>query len=468
MRRMISVSAAIKELGSLKGVMLMINYGIRYEFTRPPVSGGDQYSDFSPTSLNPAVNNYPGALIFAGDGAGRTGKRNLIPGYYGAFSPRLGFAYSPNTKTTIRGGIGRSFGRVTVLQSSSHYAGFIGQYSFASTNQGITAAFNWDQGLPSYPLPPQINPAFANNGNVDWWNGQNSTRPSEYDNWTISVQREITKHFTIEADYNGVNGSRLEAGLMNITQVPMPIVNSLISKYGATQAISLLNANITSTAAVAAGFTPPYANFTNPAVQRSQTVNQSLRAFPQYLTIDAAAGGGDRTGHSLYNAGILKVNYRAAGSLVFQGLYSFSKILTNADSFSGSAGAEDAGNRGLERSVGGFDQTHSVKLSTVYDLPFGKNKHWLTHGGVANAIAGGWRLSAIQIYNSGTPIGVTSSGSLPIFNGTNRPWVTTYDWRAPISGDKFDPNKDKYCDAIPSCAISRAITRMSVWRRPSA
>jgi hypothetical protein len=137
------------------------------------------------------------------------------------------------------------------------------------------------------------------------------------------VQREITRHFTIEADYNAVNGSRLEAGLMNINQVPMSIVNSLISKYERQPGHSLLNANITSAAAVAAGFTPPYANFTNSAVQRSQTVNQSLRAFPQFLTVDAAAGGGDRTGHSLYNAGVLKVNYRAAGSLVFQGSYSF-------------------------------------------------------------------------------------------------------------------------------------------------
>ena len=73
------------------------------------------------------------------------------------------------------------------------------------------------------------------------------------------------------------------------------MVNGLIAKYGTTQAISLLNSNITSPAAVAAGFTPPYANFTNSAVQRSQTVSQSLRAFPQYLTVDAAAGGGDRT-----------------------------------------------------------------------------------------------------------------------------------------------------------------------------
>jgi hypothetical protein len=423
---------------------LMINYGLRYEFTLPPVSGGDQYSDFSPTTPNPAVNNYPGALIFAGDGPGRQGVRSLIPGYYGSISPRLGFAYSPNSKTTIRGGIGRSFGRVTVLASSSHYAGFIGQYNFASTDQGITPAFNWDKGLPPYPLPPQINPAFANNGNVDWWNGQNSTRPAEYDNWTLSVQRELPSHFTLEADYNAAVGSRLNAGLMNINQVPMSVMNALIAKYGTTQAISLMNSSITSAAAVAAGFTPPYANFTNSSVQRSQTVSQSLRAFPQYLTIDAAAGGGDRTGHSTYHAGILKLNRRMVNSLTIQGSYAFSKILTNADSFSGSSGSLDAGNRALERSVGAFDQTHTVKLSTVYELPFGRGKRWLSKGGVTNAVLGGWRLSGIQTYNSGFPIGVTSNGTLPIFYGTNRPLVTTYDWRAPISGSSFDPNKDKY------------------------
>ncbi len=93
-----------------------------------------------------------------------------------------------------------------------------------------------------------------------------------------------------------------------------------------------------------------------------------------------------------------------------------------------------------------IDQTHTVKLSTVYELPFGSGKRWLSKGGVTNAVLGGWRLSAIQTYNSGFPIGVTSNGTLPIFNGTNRPLVTTYDWRAPISGSSFDPNKDKYLD----------------------
>src|SRR5262245_6992469 len=115
---------------------LVLNYGARYEFTQPPRAGGDQYSDFSPTTANPAVNNFAGALIFAGDGPGRTGTSSLVPGYYGAVSPRVSFAYAPNDRTTFRAGAGRSYGRVTVVQGSSHFAGFIGQYAFTSPDLG--------------------------------------------------------------------------------------------------------------------------------------------------------------------------------------------------------------------------------------------------------------------------------------------------------------------------------------------
>jgi hypothetical protein len=182
-------------------------------------------------------------------------------------------------------------------------------------------------------------------------------------------------------------------------------------------------------------------------VQRSQTVSQALRAYPQYLTVDTAAGGGDRSGHSTYHAGILKVNYRSTNFLQFQGSYSFAKILTNADSFSGSGGSLDTANPNLEKSVATMDQTHTVKLATIFDMPFGKGRRWLTQGSLTNALFGGWRLSAIQTYNTGFPIGVTSNSPLPIFNGANRPVVTTYDWRAPVSGDSFDPAKDKYLNA---------------------
>jgi hypothetical protein len=422
---------------------LVINYGVRYDVTQPPHAGGDQYSDFSPTKINPAV-NYPGALVFAGDGPGREGKSQLIPGYYKAFGPRASFAYSPNDKTTVRGGVGRSFGRVTVTQSSSHYAGFIGQYSFASPDLGVTPAFNLDQGLPAYPLPPLIDPTFANNTNVDWFNGSEAARPSVYDAWTASVQREVRKGMTIELEYNGVYGSHLQAGLINPNQVPMSVVNDLIARLGPTAAASLLTQNITSAVAVAAGIVPPYPNFTNAAVQQSRTVGQALRPYPQYLTVNVQTGGGDKTGTSHYHAGVIKVNQRLTGGLSLQASYTYSKLMTDADSFSQTAPTSlDTARPELEWSIGRFDQTHTIKINTVYELPFGEGRRWLTKG-VANYILGGWRAAVIQSYASGLPIGVTSNAPLNIFNGTNRPNVTGADWRAPIAGDKFDPAVDKF------------------------
>ncbi|HMC61423.1 MAG TPA: hypothetical protein VKJ01_19690, partial [Candidatus Solibacter sp.] len=93
-----------------------------------------------------------------------------------------------------------------------------------------------------------------------------------------------------------------------------------------------------------------------------------------------------------------------------------------------------------------YDQTHVLKLSTVYDLPFGKGRRWMTHG-IASQALGGWRLSAIQVYASGFPIGVTRNSPLPIFNGQNRAYITTYDrWRAPVSGS-FEPAVNLFLNA---------------------
>ena len=332
---------------------LVLNYGLRYEFTQPPRAGGDQYSDFSPTKPNPAVNNYPGALVFAGDGPGREGTSSLFPGYYGAIAPRVSFAYSANDKTIIRGGVGRSFGRVTVVQGSSHFAGFIGQYVFSSADAGVTPAFNLDQGLPA------VSAAAADRSDVleqqrrrlvQRSGGEPSGGLRQLDDFDPA--RSFGRGLTVELDYNGVYGSNLQAGLLNPNQVPMSVVNDLIARFGPTGARDLLNSQITSAAAVAAGIRVPYPNFTNPSVQRSRTVAQALRPYPQYLAVNVQSGGGDKTGRSHYHAGVVKVNQRMTGGLSLQSSYTYSKLMTDADSFSGS-GARDGCRAARARVVGG-------------------------------------------------------------------------------------------------------------------
>ncbi len=421
---------------------LTVNFGLRYDFTQPPTNARDEYSDFNPTRPNPGADGYLGALWFAGTGTGREGTRSLVPGWYGGISPRISFAYSPDTKTTIRTGFGRSFSRVTAVQGSGHFAGFIGQYQFDNTSQGVQPTFRLDEGLPAYKLPPLIDPSFSNGLSVDWWQGQEATRAPENLFWTFTVQRELKGNMVLEAGYNASIGTHLQTGLLNYNQVPTATYNNLVAQYGTAQTGNILRADILSPLAVNAGIKVPYPSFLS---SRTRTVNQALRPYPQYQTISTGVQNGDKSGHSSYHAFVLKADRRFSQGLTLQWNYVFSKLLTDSDTyFANGSSAMDQYNRGLEKSIGQFDQTHVLKFATLYNLPFGKGEKWLTSGILAYVV-GGWRLSAIQVYNSGTPIALTRNNPLPIFNGQTRPVVDSYEnWRAPISGDKFDPNVDRF------------------------
>lgn len=112
---------------------LVLNIGLRYEFTQPPFELDDQYSDFTWDRPNPGVNGFPGALIFAGFGQGRENKRAVVPGWHGGWRPRLGLAYPLNAKTTLRTAFGRSFSKVTTPH---------GYGNFASTNPAAGPAIS--------------------------------------------------------------------------------------------------------------------------------------------------------------------------------------------------------------------------------------------------------------------------------------------------------------------------------------
>lgn len=418
---------------------LTVNLGVRYDVTLPPVNAKDEYSDFNPTRPNPAADGIPGALWFAGFGPGRENTRSLVPGWYGGVGPRAGIAYTPDNKTTFRAGFGRSFSRVTAVQGSGHFAGFIGQYQFDNTSQGVQPTFKLDQGLPPYQLPPSIDPSFSNGNSVDWWQGQNATRAPELLNWTFTVQRQLASSTVSEIGYNAAAGTHLQSGILNYNQVPTPAFNQLVSQYGTTQALNILRANIASTTAQAAGIRKPYSTF-------SGTVAQALRPFPQYLTISTGPQNGDKSGHSSYHAAVVKVDQRFAKGFTGQWNYVFSMLLTDSNTYFANSAtpAMDQYNRRLEKSIGQFDQTHTIKLSTLYDLPVGKGRRWI-QGGLLNQIAGGWRIALMQVYASGTPIALMRNNPLPIFNGITRPSIDTYEnWRGAVAGGKFDPNVDRF------------------------
>src|SRR5260370_11864881 len=122
---------------------------------------------------------------------------------------------------------------------------------------------------------------------------------------------------------------------------------------------------------------------------------------------------------------------RCAGGRRFLTSYVFTKPLTDSDGYWGGGRAMDQYNRRLEKSIGQYDVTHNFKLGLIYELPFGRGKRWLSHG-IASTLLGNWRVSTVNIYTSGTPVGIGTTYSLPIFAGRTVPYVTSYEgWRAP-------------------------------------
>ncbi len=424
---------------------LTLNLGLRYEMNRAPIYGEDILSNFNPALPNPGADGRLGALDFAGFGPGRKNTHALAPNWYGGIGPRLGFAYALNSKTTVRGAATRSYGPVVNPLGSTHYTGFVQQITVSTDpSQGLNPLFTLRGGAPYWAPVPQIDPSVANgNTNVPYYNGKTSTRGSGELTYAFNIQRQLGGSMFVEIGYLGTLASDVQSSLLAYNQIDYRKLPANLNPFTAAGR-TLLTSQITSAAAMGAGLNSPFAAFTR-VFGTGATVGQSLRPFPQYANVDTISGGGDRLGHSTYHSMELKMSRRYSAGLTLQASYVLSKAVTDSDNYSGTPTSMDYFNLRLEKSIAGFDQTHNVKMSYVYELPFGKGKKYLTAGGVASVFVGGWRVAGIHQYASGTPIYIGTTVSFPIFNGTNRATVPGYDgWRAPVKGSKFDPAVDSF------------------------
>jgi hypothetical protein len=411
---------------------LTLNLGLRYEIPFTHTEVYNRLSTLDPNLPNPGAGNYPGALTYAGFGAGRCNCTRLTNLDYREFGPRFGLAYQINAKTVFRGGYGLYYvsgGDVGGNAERGFPIGWAVSPVVFSPDGGTTPAFSWDSTFPLPPgfvPPPDLTPQFANGSAVNWTIRQQGQAPY-YQNWNVNLEREISPNLLISAAYVGTKGTRLPTGLYNPNQV-----NSKYLSLG-----NLLGADISSPqaqAAIAAGTIPPvpYPGFTG-------TVAQSLRQFPQYAGVNVT---NDLSGNSTYNALQIKVEKRYSQGLQFLVSYTGSKTIDDAGSllggFYGSSG-RDQFNRKIEKSLSVNDIPQNLVVSYTYELPFGPGKKYVSHGGAVGRVTGGWKVSGVSRYFSGTPIGMVVNDTLNLFNEQNNPnRVPGVKPRSNISLSNFD------------------------------
>jgi hypothetical protein len=378
---------------------LTFNLGLRYEMQTPFYDHNGNTSSLDLTKPNAAAGNLPGIAIFAGEGDGRTGSRKFINNYYGGFGPRAGFAYRLFKDTVLRAGVGLFYPpRIVSLVTE----GFSSNITLTSQDGGSTPAFYLDRGWPAGVAvkPPFISPTLVNNRAASYVNPDST-------NGSGRVSRTIQSQVSLQ---HRIKSAVLEAGWVStqarhIPSTTLENINQVDSKYLALGA--LLGRSITDPTVVAAGFRPPYAGFTG-------TLAQSLRPYPQYQSInyiDSPAGS------SSYHAFLLKYEQRFSSGLAVLGSYTFSKFISDTVN---TTRLQDAKDRRAERAVVNSDIPHRFTGSIAYELPFGKGKRFLNSGPAA-WIAGGFSLSGILTYESGTPLAITIPNGLPIGNGQLRP-----------------------------------------------
>ncbi|MEP6538755.1 MAG: carboxypeptidase-like regulatory domain-containing protein [Bryobacteraceae bacterium] len=409
---------------------LTLTLGLRHEIPTVVREADSRQSRLNLSLANPGAGGRLGALEFIKPG------ELLTPTYMKAFSPRLGIAYMVNEKTVIRTGFGifysptnaSSVGRQSGLFSS----GFSFTQNFPQVTSGRVPALILDSGLPAFTgTLPTTDPSLVNGGVIEFMN-PGAGKPGYMSSWTLNLQRELPWQFLLDIGYVGQKGTALPSGLENLNQVDTKYLS-----LGNT-----LNADINSAAARAAGVGLPYPGFTG-------SVSQALRPYPQYSDIRNLY---EPIGWSTYNAMQIRLQKRQSSGVNFLLAYTLSKSLVSGGGYTGlgddAAGSRplDTANRLIEKRLAGFDTPQNLVLAWGYELPFGKGKKYLSSRGRAmDMVAGGWQINAIQRYVSGTPIGVSGGGVIPLSNGGNRPNVVAgTSARSSVSRGDFDPARDLY------------------------
>ena len=318
--------------------------------------------------------------------------------------PRIGFAYSLNAGTVLRGGYAVFWAPYAIPSGTG--ASEIGTYGYtAVTNvetsvDGITPP----EGSASNPFPHGIldpagntNRRLQNVGGDVYFNEQ--YRDSPYvEKWSLDVQRNIGRDAVVKAGYVGSTGSNLPIGGTS---------NSVININQLSDSYLALGDRLNETRA-----NPFYGNssFGGFAFERTLPLGQLLRPFPHFRNVYARHVS---AGKSIYNSLRLELEKRFSARWGARLNYTFTKHMDNiyesntlTESETGTVyntPDECAFQRCpvLEQdySPSILHVPHSLNLNLMYQLP-GKSR-----------LLGGWTASLSSTARSGFPLVITQNAN---------------------------------------------------------
>jgi Carboxypeptidase regulatory-like domain len=390
---------------------LTINAGLRWDVELPRTERHNQLSYWNENTVSPIqgaiassadcpnCGSLRGAMSFVGQPGASFGRRQA-PTQWKDFAPRIGFSFSANKDTVIRGGFGLVYAASTLQAAGTSggagVEGFGSQTSFPFT-------FDSERTINttlSNPAPSGFNLPKGVSGGASTDIGSNisdsffsSARNPYSEQANFNVQRSLPGQtvlevgylynkglFLVDGDpgepYNQLTTNNLALGNHLYDQVPNPF-------YGV--------------------ITTPGSTLSQPTVQR----NQLLRPFPQYTGVMSFRKA---TADSNYNAVTVRLDKRFSQGLTLLLSFTGAKLFDTsaaAVTYLGPTSGTRANqyNKNAEYAVSPQDVSRQLVISFTDQLPFGRNQRFLNSAnGVANSFISGWQVGGIITDDTGTPV----------------------------------------------------------------
>jgi hypothetical protein len=397
-----------------------LNFGLRYEYNTPPEEADNKIENtFNLNqSLFPSIGDIN---TFQGFSSFIDGRTKIFDSDLNNFAPRIGFAWSPNTKTVIRGGYGIYYDQVigaVVSQSRNVFPTF----TTVNTGGGELACANFFRFLnpitgnysPTscgsanrFPLVQPgtlntLNPQFnrlqlltALLGEFPFENGTSfgATLPTRIlempmsHQYSIGLEQQIFKNTFFSVAYVGTMGR-------NLLRFTTPNLGnnyiSLIDTF--TLFVTDNNGN-----PVYSGVPRVIGTTFDPFVDDLERPNRNIGPINQFET----------TGNSRYDALQFGLRGRLSNSFQYQLNYTYSKVKDDVSDVFDLAGAFALPQNSLtfegEYAPANFDVRHRFTYNFVYVVPAFEGQN-----NFVKAVFGNWIISGIGRFNTGQPFTVNS------------------------------------------------------------
>jgi hypothetical protein len=428
-------------------------YGVAYEANGLTGRGTGGYRGVCPYSRCGLV-----TVEFVGKNSPQPGKQ-LFDNDWNNFGPAVGFSWSIpglGQTTILRAGYGISYSGRQIAQAMSSggldSGGILPGTSAISGGNGLTyrSADYWSLAdLSMIPFQPQfqpLQPVPLTDTRALTMNYYEPKRRVPYiQNFTLSIQRQLTRDVILDVSYVGSKGTKLYGRLpLNVAEIRG---SGLLDAFNVTRAggnALLFDQMLRGLTLPGTGGTVNGTTLTGSQALRLYTNTRTLLAngsvgaladflvrsinadgktggsfirnggfaedflvpYPQFNEVGLNANPSNSTYHSLQ----LQLTKRMSHGVYTQGSYTWSKNLGLSDT-DHDLYARDPQNRNADKAVLGFHRTHIITGNGTYALPLGANRRFLsTAPALVQQVLGGWQLGSIMRWTSGAPLTITAGG----------------------------------------------------------